>query len=90
MSKKFVKQTMSAKKSKDKPLTLAELTNYNQRVLFPAMEERFVTKNEFKGLKDEFNEFKNESLTNQDAILKKLDTLLKEKTVLYYQKRLNT
>ena len=67
---------MRKKKSTQKPLTLDGLATYNQEVLFPAMEERFVTKTEFKGLKTEFKNFKNESLTNQDAMLKKLDILL--------------
>jgi hypothetical protein len=68
-----------------KPLTLDGLATYNQEVLFPALEERFVTKKEFNGFKKEFKDFKNESLTNQDAMLKKLDILLTEKKVREYQ-----
>jgi len=68
-----------------KSLTLDELTTYNQEVLFPALEERFVTKKEFRSFKNEFKFFKNESLTNQDAMLKKLDILLTEKKVREYQ-----
>ena len=66
------------KNKTQKPLTLDALATYNQEVLFPAMEERFVTKKEFKS-------FKNETLTNQDAMLKKLDILLTEKKVREYQ-----
>lgn len=69
---------MKKRKSTQKPLTLETLAKYNQEVLFPALEECFVTKNEF-------NSFKNESLTNQDAMLKKLDILLTEKKVKEYQ-----
>jgi hypothetical protein len=76
---------MKKKKSTQKPLTLDELASYNQEVLFPAMEARFVTKTEFKALKTEFKDFKNESLTNQDKMLKKLDILLTEKKVREYQ-----
>lgn len=65
-------------KSAQKPLTLETLADYNQKVFFPAMDERFATKTEFK-------EFKNESLTNQDKMLKKLDTLLTEKKVREYR-----
>jgi hypothetical protein len=61
-----------------KPLTLEALASYNQDVLFPWMQENFVTKNEFKSLKGEVNGFKDESLTNQDKMLKKLDTLISE------------
>jgi len=65
---------MKKKKSLQKPLTLEVLTDYNQEVLFPALDEKFITK-------QEFNNFKNKSLTNQDKMLKKLDLLLTEKKV---------
>lgn len=74
---KLKKEGMKKRKSVQKPLTLEGLAEYNQEVLFPALEERFVTKKEF-------NAFKKESLTNQDAMLKKLDILLTEKTVREY------
>lgn len=84
-----------------KPLTLNELIKYNQEVLFSALEERFLTKAEFRifkkefndfknevsGFKQEFKDFKNESLTNQDATLKKLDILLEEKEMRQYQEQ---
>jgi len=84
---------------KEKPLTLEVLADYNQEVLFPAMEERFVVKRDFNELKGDFNElkgdfnelkkdfkeFKNESLGNQDAMLKKLDILITEKEARAYQ-----
>ena len=71
---------------------LDTLVKYNEEVLFPFLDERFVTKTEFQGLKTEFHglktefhEFKDESLTGQDKILKKLDVLLDEKEVRQYQ-----
>lgn len=79
-------------KENQKPLTLNDLIEYNQKVLFPALEERLVAKpefnslrKEFKELKNEFNKFRDESLTNQDATLKKLDILLEEKEIREYQ-----
>lgn len=75
------------KNKTQKPLTLDALASYNQEVLFPALEERFVTKREFANFKNEFKDFKNESLTNQDAALKKLDILLTEKKVREYQEK---
>lgn len=69
---------MKKKKVNHKPLTLEILTDYNQKVLFPALEAGFV-------IKKEFNDFKNKSLTNQDKMLKKLDLLLTEKKVREYQ-----
>jgi hypothetical protein len=56
------------KKTSQKPLTLDQLIEYSQTVLFPAMEERFSTKKELA-------DFKNEALTNMDGIIKKLDIL---------------
>jgi len=91
---------MKKKKSYQKPLTLNELTNYNQKVLFPLLEERFLTKKEFElfkkidfselkkdvdRLRDDLQNFKNQSLANQDKMLKKLDLLLTEKKVREYQ-----
>jgi len=84
----------------EKPLTLKELAKYSEEVLFPAMEERFVIKEEFKDLEEEFkilknefqnfkNEFKNfkdNSFTFQDLVLKKLDIILTEKEIREYQK----
>jgi hypothetical protein len=73
---------MKKKKSNQKPLTLDELIEYNQKVLFPFLEEIFLTKKEFQEFKNkEFQGFKNEVLTNFDAIQKKLDVLLTEKTI---------
>ncbi|MFH1048610.1 MAG: hypothetical protein V1732_03015 [Patescibacteria group bacterium] len=62
---------------KQKPLTLDNLANYNQKILFPALEELFLTKAEFK-------EFKEENFKNQDSIIKKPDTLLDEKKIREY------
>ena len=76
---------MKTKKSLQKPLTLKELIEYNQEVLFPFLEEKFVTKKEFTNFKKEFADFKNETLTTDDKILKKLDILLTEKTVREYR-----
>jgi len=70
-----------------KPLTLDTLANYSQQVLLPAMDERFVVKQEFNQFKQEFNQFKNENLTGQDTILKRLELLLDEKEVREYQER---
>lgn len=84
---------MEKEKNTQKPLTLKQLAQYNQEVLFPALEERFVTKSEFSNLRGEFSNlrgefnnlkkdfinFKDKSLTAQDQILKKLDILLVEK-----------
>lgn len=67
-----------------KPLTekrfLEILTSYNQEVLLPAMDKRFVTKSEF-------SDFKDKMLTGQDEILKKLEILLQEKTIREYQEK---
>jgi len=73
---------MKKKKSNQKPLTLDELIEYNQKVLFPFLEEPFASKEFLKenfATKKEFQEFKNETLTNLDEIQKKLDVLLTEK-----------
>ena len=67
------------KKSESKPLTLEMLDKYTQRVLLPALEEKFATKKEL-------SDFKNSSLTNQDALLKNQGILLTEKEVDEYQK----
>ncbi len=61
-----------------KPLTLEVLVKYNQDVLFPYMEETFVTKADFQ-------DFKNETSVNMDSILKKLDMLIDEKEARNYQ-----
>ncbi len=82
--------------NEEKPLTLNQLVEYNQTVLFPAMEERFLTKKEFNSfniditekfakITEEFSGFKNEVLNNEDDIIKKLDILLDEKEVREYQ-----
>ena len=91
---------MKKKNVIQKPLTLNELADYNQRVLFPLLEERFLTKKEFElfkkidfselkkdvdRLRDDLQNFKNQSLANQDKMLKKLDLLLTEKKVREYQ-----
>jgi hypothetical protein len=93
---------MKKKKTNQKPLTLGGLANYNQNVLFPFLEEKFLTKKEFglfkkidfselkkdvNDLEGDFQNFKNEVLTNQDMILEKLDILLTEKTVREYQEK---
>ena len=82
------------KKNNQKPLTLKELIDYNQEVLFLFLEERFVTEKEFNNFKKEFNnfkkeftDFKDETLSTDDKILKKLDILLTEKTVREYQEK---
>ena len=75
------------KKNNQKPLTLKELIDYNQEVLFPFLEEKFVTKKEFNNFKKEFTDFKDETLSTDDKILKKLDILLTEKTVREYQEK---
>lgn len=76
-----------ARNNNQKPLTLETLVSYNREVLFPWMEENFVTKTDFKELKVNFKEFKNETVSNQDSMLKKLDILLTEKTVREYQEK---
>ena len=63
---------MEEQNNNQKPLTLDQLTDYNQEVLLPAMDKRFVTKRSF-------DEFKDKNLTGQDKILKKLGILLDEK-----------
>lgn len=63
---------------KNNPLTLEGLSAYNQKVLFPFLDEHFVTKKEFRSFKDK-------TLTNQDKMLKKLDILLIEKKIRDYQ-----
>jgi len=81
---------MKKKKSNQKPLTLDELIEYNQKVLLPFLEEHFASKEfliENFVTKKEFEEFKNETLTNFDAIQKKLDVLLTEKTIREYRER---
>ena len=82
------------KNKNQKPLTLEMLADYNQEVLFPAMEERSVTKEDFgdfktemKDFKTEMKDFKEESLKNQDATLKKLDILIVEKEMREYQNK---
>lgn len=72
-------------KENQKPLTLDQLVEYNQKALFSFLEERFLTTKEFRIFRKEFEDFKNESLTNQDATLKKLDILLEEKDIRQYQ-----
>ncbi len=71
-------------------MTLDELISYNQKVLFPFLEEHFASKEFLKEnfvIKKEFSEFKNKALTNFDIIQKKLDVLLTEKTVREYQEK---
>ena len=69
---------MATKKKNQKPLTLDELAEYSHEILFPAMEERFATKEEFKNFEDK-------TLTSLDSMLKKMDILLTEKEVREYQ-----
>ena len=76
-----------------KPLTLDELTKYNQEVLLPAFDSRIdklldVKIDDLKETlvsKDEFNKFKDEVLTNMDAMLKKIDILIEDKEIRKYQ-----
>ena len=87
---KSYNESMKKKKSNQKPLTLDELIEYNQKVLFPFLEEHFASKEFLKEnfvTKKEFQEFKNETLTNLDVIQKKLDVLLTEKTIREYRER---
>ncbi len=67
-----------AKEKNQKPLTLDNLAKYNNEILFPAMEERFVIKGEFKNFQDK-------TLTSLDSLLNKMDILLTEKEVREYQ-----
>ena len=67
-----------AKKGNQKPLTLNDLVKYSHEILFPAMEERFATKEELKNFEDK-------TLTSLDSLLKKMDILLTEKEVREYQ-----
>lgn len=67
-------------KKNNKPLTFSELVDHTHKILFPAMEERFIAKKEFTGFKKEFTGFKNDAIGSLDKIHKKLDTLLAEKT----------
>ena len=66
---------------KEKPLTLPDLANYNQEVLFPYLDENFVTKTNLNEKLDE----KLKNLTKLDDIVGKLDKLLGEKEVEKYQ-----
>ena len=75
MKTKTKKVFAKIKKKKSEPLTLEACINYNQKVLLPALEEKFATKKEF-------GDFRDSSLTNQDAILKNIDILLAEKEVV--------
>lgn len=79
MKTKTKKVSPKTREKKLEPLTLEAFINYNQKVLLPALEKKFATK-------EEFNDFKNSSLTNQDAILKNQDIILTEKEVTEYQK----
>jgi hypothetical protein len=69
---------MAKKRNNHNPLTLAQLAQYNQEVLFPYLKENFISKKEFAGFKDK-------TTTSLDKILKKLDILLTEKGVAKYQ-----
>ena len=77
LSLAYYKTNMN-KIAKDKPVTLSDLSTFAHKVLFPSIEERVVTKNEFA-------EFKDNVFTNFDSILKKLDVLIDEKVVAGYQ-----
>lgn len=63
-----------------KPLTLNELAKYNQEVLFPFMQENFVTKAELKEeiaklvTKEDFNDLQ----TSVDAYARKADAFFQE------------
>lgn len=65
-------------KENQKPLTLEQFIEYNEKVLIPELEDKFVTKKEF-------NEFKDKIYTDVDGLSKKLDILLTEKEVREYQ-----
>lgn len=70
-----------AKIRKEKPLTLTDLVNYNQEVLFPYLDTNFVTKTNLDEKLDE----KLKGLSKLDDIVGKLDKLLTEKEVEKYQ-----
>lgn len=61
-----------------KPLTLNELAKYNQEVLFPFMQENFVTKKEFDDFKDEYKVDFSNLQTSVDAYAKKADAFFQE------------
>lgn len=61
-----------------KPLTLDQLVEYNQRILLPAIGEMVVSKKEF-------NNFKNKIYTDIDKLFQKLDILLEDKEIREYQ-----
>jgi len=63
-----------AKIKKERPLTLNQLAEYNQEVLFPFMKENFVGKKEFKKFKNDMTSFK-------DQALKGLGDFKQEKTI---------
>lgn len=63
----------------DQPLTLEMLMEYNRKILFPEMEERFVTKKEFKNSQDKI-------FDRLDKILKNIEVLHEEKEVRKFQR----
>jgi len=67
------------KLSSNQPLTLEMLVEYNRKVLFPELEERFVSKKEFTGQMDKvFNRF--------DILIKNVGDLKEEKDVRKFQR----
>lgn|GEM_PF-1654829 len=74
---------------KEKPLTLTDLVNYNQEVLFPYLGENFITKKYLdKKLDEKLDKKLDEklgALTKLDDIVGKLDKLIEEKEVGKYQ-----
>lgn len=59
---------MQRKIKSKKPFSLEDLVKYNERVLFPALEARFVTKDEFNEFKKEMYEFKKEMVGFKDEM----------------------
>jgi uncharacterized coiled-coil DUF342 family protein len=68
-----------------KPLTLNELAKYNQEVLFPFMQENFVTKKELDEFKDEYKADFSNLQTSVDTYAKKADTYFQEMVMLSHK-----
>ena len=63
------------------PLTLNELIKYNQEVLFPFMQETFVTKKDFEELKSNFDNLQK----SVDAYAVKADKYFQEMVMLAHK-----
>jgi len=70
---------------KQNPLTLEQLAKYNHEVLFPYMESRFATKDEFANFKDEYKKDFSDLQKSVDAYAVKADKYLQETTMLGHQ-----